>query len=351
MGMPRRPTDRSFQEHVFTAPDGQCRVCGRELIVWYRRGRHLECLDGMHLLLMRDKRCPDERCSGHRTIFRPPEELRMALKKDVMGLDVVLEIGELRLGENLAFAEIHRRLKGRVPIAERTVADVFERFLALTCCRAGESPAVRKRLREQGGMVVMIDGVQYDDHSPVLYVVSDVLSGVTLFGERHADRSAKALEALLRRVAAMNVPLIAIVSDKEKGLVPAIRAVFPEVPHQLCQLHFVKQCARPLEGPLAALGAEVKRSAERLRALRRRPERAAVGAESAGAAADRGLVQDLLEQAHAASKASGRAPFEPPALVRHERLQAVARAAEEALREASRRQGAHRPPSAASQPR
>ena len=84
--------------------------------------------------------------------------------------------------------------------------------------------------------------------------------------------------------------------------------------------------------------------------MRRRHEREPVG-ESAGAAADRVLVEELLEQAHAASKVSGRAPFSPPALIRHERLAAVAATAEEALREANRRQGAHRPSSAGSRRR
>lgn len=349
MSIPKCPADRDSKKLVFTAADGSCRVCRRELTVWHNRGRLLERLDGLHLLVMRDKRCPDASCLGHRTVYRPAEELRYALKRDRVGLDVVLEIGELRLREDLAFSEIHRRLKGRVPIAERTVADIFERFLALTRCRSGETTAVRKMLRAQGGMVVLVDGVQHDDHSPVLYVVSDALSGTTLFGERHTERSGEALKSLLERVAAMNVPVIAIVSDKEKGLVPAIRAVFPDVPHQLCQLHFVKQCAKALDPSLAALGAEVTDAAERLRALRRRREQDPVR-ESAGAAADRLLAEELLEQAHAASKASGRAPFDPPALVRHERLAAVAATAEAALREANRRQGAHRPSSAGSPP-
>lgn len=331
--MPARPTRRSYVEHVFTAPEGRCRVCRRALRVTQQRGRHLERLDGLHILVMRDRRCPDRRCQGRRLVYRPPEEFRFALKKDILGLDVVREIGERRLRDDLSFAEIHALLRERVPIAERTVADVFERFLALLRCRAGDTKAVRRRLRRQGGIIALIDGVQFDDHSPVLYVVTDTLSHTTLFSERHEVRSADALRGILERVKAMDVPVLGIVTDKEKGLVPAIRAVFPDVPHQLCQLHFLKRCAEPLDRPLAKLGEEVARSAEKLRAIRRELGRAKPP-KNEPEQAEREIASDLLLAAHAGSKVSGRAPFEQPALKRHERMLRVAEAAERAAAKA-----------------
>jgi len=85
----------------------------------------------------------------------------------------------------------------------------------------------------------MVDGVQYDNTSPVLYMAWDGLSGTPLFGERKAFRGAEDLVPLLERVKAMDVKVIATVSDKEKGLVPAIADAFPETPHQLCQNHFL----------------------------------------------------------------------------------------------------------------
>ena len=216
-----------------------------------------------------------------------------------------------------------------MPIAERTVADVFERFLALTRCHAGDTPAVRRRLRKQGGMIVLIDGVQFDEHSPVLYVVTDVISHTTLFAERREVRSAEGLKGLLERLQAMNVPILAFVTDKEKGLVPAIHHVFPEVPHQFCQLHFLKRCATPLDGSLARLGKEVARAAEKLRAIRREIVQARPPKSEADAA-ERALALELLLAAHAASKCSGRSPFVPPALKRHERMLRVGLAVERA---------------------
>lgn len=327
--MPAERLDRDSFFHLFTAPEARCPVCGQDTVISQWRGRQVERLTGHHVLAMRDRRCPLRTCQGRATIFRPVEEHRFALKKDVFGLDVLFEIAELRLRDDLSFEEITRRLNARgVPIKFRTTCECFKRFVALTSCCAGESEEVLEKLRAQGGMVVMIDGVQFDDRSPVLYLVVDTISRTPLFAERHAVRSAEGLKPLLERLKAMGVPIKAFVTDMEKGLVPAIRGVFPDVPHQFCQLHFLKRCAAGLDKPLAGLGAEVDRAAERVRRLRRDLAKAPAPA-SPEEVFDRELAEDLLRCAHAASKRAGRAPSKPTALVRHDELAAVAQAVDE----------------------
>jgi hypothetical protein len=129
----------------------------------------------------------------------------------------------------------------------------------------------------------------------------------------------------------MNVPIKAFVTDMEKGLVPAIRQVFPKVPHQYCQIHFLKRCAASLDKPLAALGAEVDRAAEKLRSIRR-DLASAPAPTKPREVLERKDAEGLLTAAHAATKRAGRAPFKPTALHRHEELVKVASAADEIAR-------------------
>lgn len=331
MSMPVEPEGRDSFFHLFTAAEAPCPVCGHDAVISQWRGRQVERLNGHHILAMRDRRCPVRVCPGRSTIFRPTEEHTFALKKDVYGLDVLFEIAERRLQDDLSFEEITRRLNARgVPVALRTTCDSFKRFVALTSCCSGESEEVREKLRAQGGMVVMIDGVQFDDRSPVLYLVVDTISRTPLFAERHPVRSEKALRPLLERLKAMEVPIKAFVTDMEKGLVPAIRAVFPATPHQFCQLHFLKRCAATLDKPLAGLGAEVDRAAEKVRRLRR-DLKTAPPPKTPEEAFDRELAADLLRSAHAATKRAGRAPANPTALFRHDELTAVAQAVDEVV--------------------
>jgi len=275
---------------------------------------------------MRDKRCPDKHCAGRETIHRHPAGLSLALPNDSLGLDVLLRIGELRHHDHLSFTAITRHLnRDGIPVRDFTVRNAYRRLLAALRGIDGESPEVLARLREQG-IVLLVDGVQYDDCSPVLYVALDAISGTVLFAERHDARGAAALERLLERVKALDVPVRGIVSDKETGLVPAIQAVFPDVPHQYCQLHFIKRCAEPLKEPAMELSAEIKMIGERARKLRREIEQGPVP-RTEEEKADREMALAILDAAHAATKTSGRAPFEPTALKRHDRVDEVFRTA------------------------
>jgi hypothetical protein len=155
-----------------------------------------------------------------------------------------------------------------------------------------------------------------------------------LFGARLEYRSAEDICPLLERLRDMKVKVIAIVSDKEKGLVPAIAKVFPDVPHQFCQTHFLKNCAKPLDKDLSALGVSVTSRGDKARKIGKRlheEDLAASPVESPrveGPLSEKELVQELCSIVHDNVRAAGKAPLNPPELVRHKKLEAVLKTAE-----------------------
>jgi hypothetical protein len=62
----------------------------------------------------------------------------------------------------------------------------------------------------------------------------------------------------------------AAVNELIDEFVMAVQKVFPDVPHQLCQTHFLKNCAEPMEQDLKDLGASVGQRAEQVRKLQKR---------------------------------------------------------------------------------
>ena len=141
-------------------------------------------------------------------------------------------------------------------------------------------------------------------------------------------------------------PIIAAVSDKETGLLPAIAAVLPGVRHQLCQFHFLKNCASVMDGDLQTLGTSVDERAERVQKIAKRlhekgfdsiesehnlaanPAPASPKGKSRYATekdelSEEQLASELCAMARHASRRSGRAPLNPPALVRHNELERV----------------------------
>jgi hypothetical protein len=242
-------------------------------------------------------------------------------------------VGERHVLDGVSLCQVTRELNQRgVPIDQRHTGRVFRDFVSLTHLARGDEEVVRERLRAQGGIVLMCDGVQFDERSPVLYLVWDATSGEPLFGERKAYRSEADLVPLLERVRAMNVPVIGVVTDKETGLVPAVARVFPKVPYQYCQTHFLKNCAKPLQRDLTALQASVHRRAEAVRELGKHvfpsastnPEAGASAESATGSAVGMGeqeLAREVCELVRVNSRVTGKSPLDPAELKRHQRLE------------------------------
>lgn len=324
---------------VVTALEERCAACGARLEISQHRERWIQRLDRYLHVVRRDKKCRAEGCPGPRRVFHAPEDLRLALPYRTLGLDVTLAIGERHLrGESLM--AVQRDLCARdVPIDDRHAGRVFRDFLALASAAAGDEPSRQAALRAQGGIVLMCDGVQFDDRAPVLYLAWDAISGTPLFGERKVFRGEDDLRTILERVKRMDVPIISIVSDKERGLVPAVQAVFPTIPYQFCQTHFLKNCARPLDRDLSALGASVVRRATRVHKIAKRLHEAAPptsdGQPRAGSAAPRRpagveVAQEICEIVRQNARVSGKAPLDPQELKRHERLEQIREVVQEA---------------------
>src|SRR5205823_7894769 len=90
-------------------------------------------------------------------------------------------IGQLRYGEHRSIPEIHQRLLQRgVSIAERTVTDLLARYEELVALQLADEHRLRQRLKEQGQVILAIDGMQPDVGHEVLWVLRDCLSGEVL---------------------------------------------------------------------------------------------------------------------------------------------------------------------------
>ena len=325
---------RSPVETVFTAPQEACFSCGGPLWICQHRERGIQLLDQGLDLTMRDKKCVNLACPTPRLRFRPLEESTLALPWSEFGLDVIMAIGSMRFRDGFSFPQTHARLRERgVPISPMNVQYLLRNYLSLVSCQVGlQDGKLRRRLIEQGAILPVIDGVQFGEGEPVLYLIVDVLSRQPLFGKQMLCRSADDLVPFIRQLKEIGVPIIAVVSDKEKALVPAIAEALPSVPNQFCQVHYIKNAAKPMEADLSFLGEEVRQTEEQLRKLQRSLMRRQNEAEKTGSAVpeDLEVTLELCEAARAEARRQTRAPFDPPALARHQGIERVAAAVSEA---------------------
>jgi hypothetical protein len=316
---------------VLTPTVDLCEQCGTMLYVTQHRTRPLQTLNESRLVVARDKSCPNADCSAYHKPIRPfSEGLLPVLPRCEYGLDVVVFVGEGRLTGGKSQPQIHQELEEQhgVRISGRHVGNLFKIFLALVHAVNAETDVIRRFLVAQGGIILSIDGVAFDDTSPVLYVLRDVLSGEILYSERVDRRDDTKLGELLEKIKALGVPVLGVISDKEKAIVSAVARVFPDVPHQYCHLHFLKNLAKPMDSDLAALGTAVKEVLTDIKRLDRDLQTQAETHRSSPA--ELAMAQSLVKAARAAGSVSGDAVLDPAPLKRLQRLQRVAETAEAA---------------------
>jgi hypothetical protein len=361
--MRTRGRDRSGAEDLLLVPrETQCFFCRERLLICETRERHVQRLTTLVRIIGKGKRCASRSCQHGALRYRSPEVGRVVLKAHEFGRDIVLWSGDQHVREGVSIPRVHRRLVGEygVPICERSVGNLVDDYLALCHCVAGESGRVRQRLKRQGAIVLCVDGVHFDETSPVLYVQRDAISGEVLYAERRLAQGQDDLVPMLRRsadlAAEIGVPIIGIASDKERSLVPAIAEVFPNVPHQFCQTHFLKNVAEPLKEDDQELARVAKETVLALRKVERTiAQTFPTAAVSAGVVAAQpattvgGTAETDSSQSDAAIQeatiaatfalagttvgmVSGRPITDPPGLKRIRRLEQVRAAVEQAAR-------------------
>ena len=176
-------------EQLLTPLCTHCGLCGQPMRIAYRTRRTITTLQGICCLTLRVRRCHNHQCPQYHRPYRPEEEGRWALPHGEFGLDVIALIGTLRYAAHRSIPEIHQALRERgVQIAERTVTHLLQRYEELVALHLGETARLRERLKEQGQVILALDGLQPDVGHEVLWVLRDCCSGEILGARRMPER-------------------------------------------------------------------------------------------------------------------------------------------------------------------
>ena len=310
---------RPAAPHQYTLEPYQrrCLHCGGPAHVAYHSRRTVATLDGRYGLNLVVRHCQDPACPWYHRPYRPEEEGGWALPHGEFGLDVIALVGALRYAEHRSVPEIHQALVGRgLALAERTVTNLLQRYEELVALRLADQTRLRQRLVTQEQVILALDGVQPDVGHEVLWVLRDCLSGEILLTRSLLGSSEDDLVPLLREVAdALPVPIRGVISDGQQSLRNAVRRALPEVPHQLCQFHYLREAAKPIFEADRHAKVQLKKAVRGVRPI----ERALEGREDAEADAVRGYCLAV----RSAVTDDGRPPLCASGLKLHERLSAI----------------------------
>lgn len=222
-----------------------CLFCGKKL----KSRRHLnwrkpiQMLSGNVFVTSRGRYCA---CRPELT-YLSVEAANLSLPRTTYGLDVLVRIGYLRDYEQKTYEQIRADLPSHIRVSERHIGNLYRDYLALMAC--AEQLDVDELLAaaaEYGGLIISVDALQPEGGQPQLWVVREVLTGTLLAAGWIPRVDDGTIAEFLAPVEALNLPVLATVSDKQRSLINALEKVWPHVPHQYCQAHYLSNAMTPV---------------------------------------------------------------------------------------------------------
>jgi uncharacterized protein with PIN domain len=242
-----------MSRRFYRPEQSRCPVCQRRL----RRAvtlteRTVITLDEVIKVVHAGYRCPDVECAGHQRTYRSVRADALALPWFTYGVDIVLLVGRLRLREHQTVDEIHQELLKRleplgVKTARREVLYLFEAYCTLLRASSEAKDDVEwlAQVEKHGGIIVSVDGIQPEKGNETVYVVRDALTGRVLAAENVTSSETAVMKALLAPVVALEVKVLGTISDAQESELLAVQELWPDVPHQVCQFHVLRDASKP----------------------------------------------------------------------------------------------------------
>ena len=276
----RTPKRLYAEERIIYHPELlTCLHCGDLLVLWNYLAwdKTVQTLDRLLSIATRPGHCPQATCPGSRMRLLSAAAQRLAPPGSTYGYDVLVHIGWLRQHQHATYSEIHLTLSARLSISAAHVRYLYQQFyLPLLACHERQAHGrLAQVAQQQGGLIIALDGLAPQGGEPQIWFIRDLSTGLTLRSGWLAQLDQPTFEAFLAPLRHLEWPILAVLSDKQTGLVPAGATVLPHSRHQFCQAHYLRNLAEPLAAADTAFKSELRKTVrEQVGALlRQTPQR------------------------------------------------------------------------------
>ena len=222
----------------------------------------VQTLDEVLSVASRPGRCPDETCPGSHMRLLSAQAQSIAAPGLTYGYDVLVRIGWLRYQARATYTEIHRELAAQVRISAAHIRSLYQHVYLpwLACHERQHRDRLAQIAEAQDGLMIALDGLAPQGGEPQIWFIRELTSGLTLRSGWLPQQDQKTFEAFLRPLKQLEWPILAVLSDKQTGLMPAVRKVFPKSRHQFCQAHYLRNLAEPLADTDAAFKVDLRKA-------------------------------------------------------------------------------------------
>jgi len=254
----------------FAYKNKQCTCCGEKMQRLGGHHRYLTQLEERKRLFLEVYICKNRKCELYEKKRKPCEYLNLIFPNSSYGIDVFAQVGYWRFREKRTVSEIREELVSRYPhieISERHTENLVKTFMTMMNVAKQDPSVMREKLRKGGikGLVLSLDGLEPEKGNEILYVVREVQTGEIIFAIflEFSDKDSiqkQIIEPIKKMCEAINLPVLGWVVDKQLALTQAIEEVFPELPIQHCQSHFLKEVRKPVREADTKMATEIKKN-------------------------------------------------------------------------------------------
>ncbi|MDI6640679.1 MAG: hypothetical protein QMD78_07645, partial [Methanocellales archaeon] len=194
--------------------------------------------------------------SGYEKSFRAEKLQAIILPRKIFSLDVIMYIGTLRYEEHKTYDEIKEALGNKgIKISMGELTNLTMTFESLI---KGWHEEHLQEIKEKGEYVLSIDGT-YSYKDKTLYIFRSYENGVVLYANTTEKDDVPHFQPLLEKVVGVYGLPMAVISDMQPAIIESVKNVMPNIPHQYCQYHFLKNTGSFMEKEYKELGIAIKK--------------------------------------------------------------------------------------------
>lgn len=247
---------------VYECEWDECPECGERLMSVYTSGwKTVQTMSEVIAIAQRPKCCRNTECSESKKLLRSAGWQQVAPMWCTYGYDVIAQIGWQRQMQRQTFSEVHLDLQASMRISEAQVRAIYNyRYLPLLACQERRQMEQLESMCVGEGLWLSLDGLAPEGGEAQLWLVRELHSGVTLRCGWMSQQDQVAFVNFLQPIAELGLAVTQVMSDKQRGLVPAVAEVFSGAKHSFCQMHYLGNAAEPVSEADEAMKIELRQA-------------------------------------------------------------------------------------------
>lgn len=181
------------------------------------------------------------------TIHRSRELESLTPDRCTFGYDIIVYVGRALFVHCRSEQEIVQELAEKnILISDREISFLGKKFITYLALAHRESwRGIRKAMERRGGYILHLDGTCEAD-SPHLFSGLDGVAEWVLDNVKLPSENAELLVPFLEKIKEQYGDPIALVHDMGRGILLAVKTVFPKKPDFICHFHFLRDIGKDL---------------------------------------------------------------------------------------------------------